>query len=557
MEISLQRAASRAPMILVALGLFLISSSLIAVTWSGLKQQREILDRNMLLTAGALLRSIQPIIQRAIRLQSPLRPGRFDARAMELFQSMVQGGDVRYMAVITSAGEILLSSIGEGGHEIILPSGALESLESRGSWHGVVRGPKSEMLLMGLRNRAGSVDIGVNDMPLSGFPERPEKTFLLLGMGMDAYLAQYQDFRTAALVQTGYILAAAVVLFGLSYGILRRREEGARLAALERFHSKLLDTMPDGLLAVDGDGYVRAANPAAHAILGAEPGTLVGAVWERVVPALATMNGHGGDWTQVESEGKKLELLKRKVGDPEAPEQLILVRDRTAMKDLEERLAGAQRLAAVGRMAAGVAHEIRNPLSSLRGFAQLFATKFAGVKPEEEYARTMVREADRLNKVVSDMLFLARPRSLTPGEIELAPLAEELARLVSFDLRQHHATLDVRLETPRLKADGDSLKQALLNLLMNAIAALPAEGGRIELRAAAQGAGVRLSVTDNGRGMTEDEREHALEPFFTTRASGTGLGLAIVEAIVREHGGMIEIDSTPGHGTTVSLILLA
>jgi len=235
----------------------------------------------------------------------------------------------------------------------------------------------------------------------------------------------------------------------------------------------------------------------------------------------------------------------------------VLLRDRTRMKRLEDDLAEAKRLATIGSLAAGVAHEIRNPLSSLRGFAQLFATKLKGQEPLSSYACTMVQEADRLNRVVTDLLYLARPRELAPDRVDLAQVVEGLRGLLRFDLEAKGVTPELDLAETRLCADEDALKQALLNLIVNALDALPDEGGRVILSARreenGEGAGVWVSVADNGQGMDEAVRSQAFEPFFTAKRQGTGLGLAIVQGIMRAHKGRALIDSAPGAGATVRL----
>jgi signal transduction histidine kinase len=163
----------------------------------------------------------------------------------------------------------------------------------------------------------------------------------------------------------------------------------------------------------------------------------------------------------------------------DAPERLILVRDRTDIRRLERDLAEAVKLAAIGRLAAGVAHEIRNPLSSLRGFAQFFAAKLKGREPEETYALTMVHEADRLDRVVADLLFLARPRQLCPETVDLAALTDEVAQILCFDIEHKKAAFTTDLRTATVTADPDALKQALINLILNSLAALPEQGGTI------------------------------------------------------------------------------
>ena len=169
----------------------------------------------------------------------------------------------------------------------------------------------------------------------------------------------------------------------------------------------------------------------------------------------------------------------------------------------------------------------------------------------------MVQEADRLNRVITDLLFLARPRQLTFAQVPLAEMFQELETLLAMDLQATNCRLESVAEADTVLADRDALKQALINLIMNSVAALPESGGAIHLSSQTAETGVWVRVMDNGKGMTEEERGHALEPFYTTRDHGTGLGLAIVHAIMQEHGGHIGMDSTPGQGATVSLFFPA
>ena len=233
-----------------------------------------------------------------------------------------------------------------------------------------------------------------------------------------------------------------------------------------------------------------------------------------------------------------------------------MIRDRTELRELEKSLYYAEKLATVGTLAAGMAHEIRNPLSALRGFAQYFAKKFAGKQPEEKYAQTMVLEADRLNRVITDLLDLARPKHIEPRVIDLANLVESLKTLINFDLEKSKAQLKCDLEVDKIFADEDSVKRALLNLIINSLEALgdnDEQHREIELLSHSGEGGVWLTVRDHGAGMTEEQKEQAFEPFYTGKPTGTGLGLALVHKTMREHEGKITLDSVCGKGTTVSL----
>ena len=419
----------------------------------------------------------------------------------------------------------------------------------------------------------------------ANLPEVPSM-FLVAALSPDRHLAQFNAYRRVALLQTGYVLGAAAVLWILALAYLSRRNQALKAERLERFHSKLLDNMPDGLLTLGPGDVILAANgSAARLLLGekngeadAKPGAgaeLTGRSFLDFPFAeqAATDGSRPDEWRQYAHDGRILEVLclplQTEDGEDEHPlkteEKLVLLRDRTRMKSLEDDLAEAKRLAAIGSLAAGVAHEIRNPLSSLRGFAQLFATKLKGQEPLSSYACTMVQEADRLNRVVTDLLYLARPRELTPGPVDLNQVAQSLHGLLRFDLEAKGVTPVLDLAETHLCADEDALRQALLNLVVNALDALPEEGGQITLSSRAattldgngggggDGPGVWVSVADTGQGMDETVRSQAFEPFFTAKRQGMGLGLAIVQGIMRAHKGRALIDSAPGEGTTVRL----
>lgn len=417
------------------------------------------------------------------------------------------------------------------------------------------------------------------DIPgISRSPELPS-LFLMAGLNPARHLDQFQAYRRAAMLQAGYVFGAASLLWVLAFAYLRRRDQALKAARLERFQSKLLDNMPDGLVTLAADGSILSANGSAARLLLTEDATpdtdrdageLLGRNWSEfpfALPAGAPDRPEPTrpyQWRQVEHAGKVLEILCLPLqadasSEGAGGERMVLLRDRTRLKTLEDDLAEATRLASIGSLAAGVAHEIRNPLSSLRGFAQLFATKLKDQEPLASYAATMVQEADRLNRVVTDLLFLARPRDLAPSEVDLRRLAESLRGLLRFDLEHKGVTPVLDLKADMVFADEDALRQALLNLLVNALDALPDSGGSLTVasyrcEAGEPGpAGVWLSVADNGRGMDEAVREKAFEPFFTDKRQGTGLGLAIVQGIMRGHHGRAVIESKPGHGTAVLL----
>lgn len=226
-------------------------------------------------------------------------------------------------------------------------------------------------------------------------------------------------------------------------------------------------------------------------------------------------------------------------------------------RQLQEATHRKDKLVALGHLAAGVAHEIRNPLSSIKGLAKYFAERTPPGGEAYELAQVMAKEADRLNRVVSELLELVRPAHLKWQPVDLNEVIGHSLQLVSQDALARDITLQFTAQPSlcRIQADPDRLNQVLLNLYLNAIQAIGHEGA-ITVSVAECGDGrVRLSVTDSGKGMTAEQLQAIFTPYFTTKADGTGLGLAVVQNIVEQHGGTIHVESMPGKGAVFTLYL--
>jgi two-component system sensor histidine kinase HydH len=222
---------------------------------------------------------------------------------------------------------------------------------------------------------------------------------------------------------------------------------------------------------------------------------------------------------------------------------------------LQAEVARQERLAAMGTLAAGVAHEIRNPLSSIKGFATYFRTKFEPGSKDHELAEVMIGEADRLNRVVSELLDLTRPSELRLADTVPAELLTHALRLVEDDCRSRGIAVQKRFgDVGPVALDADRMLQAVLNLLLNAIQAMP-DGGTLTVSAQAQRDRLELRVADTGPGIPREDLDRVFDPYFTTRNQGTGLGLATVRTVVEAHGGRVRIASEPGRGTEVTLDL--
>jgi two-component system sensor histidine kinase HydH len=239
---------------------------------------------------------------------------------------------------------------------------------------------------------------------------------------------------------------------------------------------------------------------------------------------------------------------------------ILLFKDLSEVRTLRSEVSRNQRLATVGRLAAGVAHEIRNPLSSIKGFATYFRERYRENDQDAQTATILIQEVDRLNRVVGQLLEFSRPVSILPRPIRPDRLIADVAKLVEPQAQAKNIAIAVRhpADMPEVQLDADRLNQVLLNLFLNAIEAMDG-GGVLTVQAAETSNASRLEirVSDTGTGIRSEDLAHIFEPYFTTKPSGTGLGLAIAHNIIEAMGGEINVQSAPDTGTTFTLKLPA
>ena len=218
---------------------------------------------------------------------------------------------------------------------------------------------------------------------------------------------------------------------------------------------------------------------------------------------------------------------------------------------IEEQLRKSEKLSTLGEMAAVLAHEIRNPLGSIRGTAEILRDDYRPDSPKHEFLDIQIKETDRLNRVVEDFLRMARQR---PQELQRCRLLDELATIVTItapEARRREVALALvpAPEEVTVCADGEKLRQALLNLVINALQACQA-GGRVAIEVARRPTCAEIRISDNGPGISPELQQRIFEPFFTTKPDGTGLGLAVAQKIIVSHNGSLTLESLPGLGTT-------
>jgi signal transduction histidine kinase len=223
--------------------------------------------------------------------------------------------------------------------------------------------------------------------------------------------------------------------------------------------------------------------------------------------------------------------------------------------DIEEQLRRADRLSALGELSAGMAHEIRNPLGAIRGTAEILQDGIDPADKRYEFARILIKEVDRLNRVVQDFLRFARPAPVERSRFAVGQVLQEIYLLTRQQAIKNGVTVELReAEMPAVPGDREQLKQAFLNLTLNALQAMP-NGGKLIIATEHREAQAAITFKDSGQGISAADRERIFNPFFTTRQEGTGLGLAITHRIVQGHGGRIDVASQPGQGTTFTILL--
>jgi two-component system sensor histidine kinase HydH len=237
---------------------------------------------------------------------------------------------------------------------------------------------------------------------------------------------------------------------------------------------------------------------------------------------------------------------------------MILFSDITRIKALEEQVRRSERLASLGRLAAGIAHEIRNPLSSIKGFATILAKRNAEDERSRKISEVMVQEVERLNRVISELLDFARPTELHREQCAIGELFRRTLPLIEGEAAERKVKIESGTDPEELgvEIDPDRFAQILLNLCLNAVQAMEG-GGVLKVEGLQRGPQTLVRVSDSGPGISSEDLPHIFDPYFTTKPNGVGLGLANVHKLVEAHGGKIEVESPPGHGTTFTISLPA
>lgn len=377
----------------------------------------------------------------------------------------------------------------------------------------------------------------------------------------------------------GLIIATMSWNRGLKREVERRTRELAaandelyarqlKLEQSNRWRGKILESNLDAIITFNQQGQVLTANSAAKALLGKEisPGltwgdlgldqklgsdvlnkALTGTVWRRDL-----------EWVKNQTERRFIDCSLSPIKGPEeVVEGVILVlHDYTEEKKLKDALYQNDKMQALGRLAAGIAHELRNPLTAIKAYIDLLPMKFDNDNFRQQIIATVPQEMQRLNNIVSVLLDYARPKPITPQRVELSEIIQEVLTLFAAHVKQKYIEMTANYEPAAFWADGHQIKQVLINILLNSIEAV-GDGGKIAITGCKQGNQIMLKIQDNGCGIPPEALDKIFDPFYTLKPGGYGLGLAICYQLLKDNGGIICYTSNPGEGTTATVYLPA
>lgn len=399
--------------------------------------------------------------------------------------------------------------------------------------------------------------------------------YLSIGINLEGYYLRYNQIKQRVIIN--YLVILIISLLGV-YMVFRLGENiivKRTLREMRDYTSKLLETMDSGVISVNQQNMIKTINRKSEEIFEVKRDEVLNKDAEEVLP----LKVRGKSIYELGlKEGKKVEeeiefctkdhiqkileintsLLAGEQG--QAGGMVILVRDISRMKRLSEEMNRNKRLTYLGKIASSLAHEIRNPLSSIRGLTQFLFQSDSINEERKEDLKIILKEVDRLNQLINEVLDFSRPKKLNISCFSMEELVKDLVHLLKLESKEKEIVYQLLWESPNgfIYADKDQVRQALLNIILNSIQAIPQKGKIVISLTSAyykEQEAVQISVKDNGVGIDEADLSHIFDPFFTTRAKGTGLGLSIAYNIIEMHKGTITVESEKGKGTEVKIFI--
>ena len=333
---------------------------------------------------------------------------------------------------------------------------------------------------------------------------------------------------------------------------------------LSVFNKEILENMPSGLMTMDIDGNILSLNRAGESITGLDRDTANGMQIQDIFPfikdlqkkSFARAEGEMAGGLVKKTIGLTISEIKSSQGEPAG--FICIFSDLTEIKKMQNEMQLRQKWAAIGELSANIAHEIRNPLASLRGAVEMLHRGGTSPEQQESLMLMVLSEADRLNRIITDFLMYSRPAKTETEPVNLEALLKGTLEMLSKSAPEG-VVIKTEIGPMRATADPGRLQQVFYNLVLNSFESMSAKGagGLLTVTGKQENGSVEINFADTGQGISQEDAEKVFFPFFTTKDSGTGLGLSIALRIMEDHGGNIRFKSEPGRGTEFSVTLPA
>ncbi|WP_158949726.1 ATP-binding protein [Pseudodesulfovibrio cashew] len=420
--------------------------------------------------------------------------------------------------------------------------------------------------MMGAQERAENTRWGMNGAETAG--KTVDRPLIFIGLDTEPFIEARQTDVRVMIMTSGVLLLVGLGCMISLFWVQAYRRSRQQLKDSQIFASEIVAHLPIGLVVTGPDDIVTHINGDAASLLGVEAEIALHQNVNDVLPAAivelaSESSGMKGPITKELQVSSGDKCFPGNIGVAQVVSDeglslgaIFILSDLTEIHRLQAEMKQREKMAAIGNLAAGIAHEVRNPLSSIKGYATYFAGLFDEDSDNRKAAMVMIAETERLNRVISELLDFSRPSEISPKEVDMAFVMDTVSRLFQQDATDLgiEVVIDVQSDLPPVKLDADRMIQALLNMGINAIQAMDA-GGRLTLRVLKSDTDLIIQVEDTGHGIAEENMATVFDPYFTTKSQGTGLGLAVVRKIVEGHGGYVDFASSVGNGTTFTISL--